>query len=411
MKRLLFCMQLGVVLMGGSAFAYTPIGHEQITKAALRYLAHLDWSASRWLPQDEAARALVENAISHAVVEPDYAPNAWGKVVGYGPVAGMKSGASSISAFSSLFHFINVTRPGIYWDYDGFAYRDHRGLDNDLLLGLPFSSILGDLSTGLSLYRWGFKGTNADWRSLFWGRGNSKRAVFPPAYVPAEIALQRFLAAPIAEQDSQESQFIDFPVITGLFKGVKIHRQYLHDHLKGLPDAIGEFGTALHMAQDMCVPHHTLATLDFCHQEFEETNDVLNCRLEHKRLPYGRYEYGVFSGALDCHELYDPVLVERLLREAPPFQLHNGMSLSERLQKLAIITAHWQWGDPSESVDPIGTVLPDGKVFTGDHCSDIFKEPAVREQVRLQYNLAVAASVAFAEIVVESYETATGHKF
>ena len=130
MDRFKIYVQLCAFLVSASAFAYTPVGHEQITKAALHYLGGLDNDASHWLVRDPESARKIERALTHAAVEPDYVPDMWGKVLGYGPVTGMKNGAS-IAAFSSLFHFMNVTRPGRYWDYDGFAYRDRHGRKTD----------------------------------------------------------------------------------------------------------------------------------------------------------------------------------------------------------------------------------------------------------------------------------------
>jgi hypothetical protein len=52
----------------------------------------------------------------------------------------------------------------------------------------------------------------------------------------------------------------------------------------------------------------------------------------------------------------------------------------------------------------IGTVLPNGQRFSADHCTDFMTEPAVREQLKWQYNLAVAASAAMIEVAAQAYE-------
>jgi len=402
--------------------AFTAIGHEQILRAAFLHMqksAVLSKSLNSWesalSPQE---LSLFERGLSRSIIDLDYLPDLWGDVVTYGPVAAAKQD-STIIMFTSLFHYINVTKPGEFWEYDGFAYRNFWGLGNDQLLALPLSSIRAEISPPLGgkdtadskalhprlgAYQYEFKGSNKDWYDLYYSPGSAKLAVFPPAYVPATLAWHQYLMSKRAADSTVNHWIRKFQVVEAFLKGSEITRMYARYQIRSLPEKIDHLGIVLHMVQDMGVPQHTQGTIDFCHRELEEMVDHLLCKQNPKHHEYRTFLYGTYSEPLPCLSLYDPKFVDKMLNTAPPLNLNVKQRIGERLRGIAKITNHWRWGDPINSLDSIGTQLPDGKVFTGNSCAEVLAHPIVREQIRLQFNFAVASTIAILQHAINEYE-------
>ncbi|MGZ3699892.1 MAG: hypothetical protein ACXVCH_17500, partial [Bdellovibrionota bacterium] len=232
------------------------------------------------------------------------------------------------------------------------------------------------------------------------------RAVFPPANVPAQLAFDAVMRSPRAAVNRAESWSARVPLVTGLFSSELWDRQYSRAEIAGLPKDFDRLGLVLHLAQDLAVPQHAEGTADYCHHELEQLIDRLACKsgANIDPLPYNRGTYSA-NEYPDCQNLYDEKLVAKILSEQPFLNPLSDLKVSGRLTELAKVSARWQWGDPSDSVDMLGTMLPDGMEITGDTCEQILRDPAIEPQIRFQYNLGVAVSASIFELAAHRYKS------
>src|SRR5262249_37552143 len=147
-----------------------------------------------------------EELLIRATVDADYRPDNYLSTWFHSRFNGASSGKNS-SVFTSIFHFINVTSKGRYWDFDGYSYRKSTQQGFDGYLGLPGIVVRGDLSRPLGgrnaahashgvdigTYDLGFKGGVRDWRKLFQSKRSVTEVVYPPADVPAQLAFDGML--------------------------------------------------------------------------------------------------------------------------------------------------------------------------------------------------------------------------
>lgn len=387
--------------------AFNPITHEMLTRSAFRFLrARAAYGAGPESRNNAWVRdPLVERMLVRSAVDADFLPDLWFESWFHDPFVGGKDGVDS-TVFTSAFHFINVSVPGMFWDYDGYSYRNSSRQGADEYLGLPGVRIRGDLAAPLGgksrlranvhydvgPYRAGFKGRDADWERMFLRKGSARKAVFPPANVIAQLAYDAAIASPTAAVTTVEGWDESLSLATGWASGRHVTRHYERVEVKSLPRRFDLLGLTLHLAQDLGVPQHTAGTADYCHQELERLADRLGCGTarDPDMTPYreGRYD----ELRPDCQRLYDPALVSRFLELLSALSAPD-LSVSERMVRIALLSNRWKWGEPDDSLDFLVTVLPSGRVFTADRCTDLMRISTVQSELKAQYNLAVAASV------------------
>src|SRR5690242_12256644 len=126
MKKLLKrCVLLLVVFAyGNNAFAFNSLTHEQITRSALSYLnthSHVFPETEKWLGALGPDYEFMTSSLVRAVVDADYRTDLWMSGLFHKPFVG---GADDghLAVFTALFHFMNVTESGRFWQYDGYSY-------------------------------------------------------------------------------------------------------------------------------------------------------------------------------------------------------------------------------------------------------------------------------------------------
>ncbi len=442
--RILGILKLGCLIAGPSAQAYQLISHEQMAHSALIHLKNYQpyfQETAKWVrdatpDQFRALRAV----LLRSSIEADLRPDLWGENILLGPANGGHSGSASV-LFTSVFHFIVIREnpdgtviPGEFWKHhDGYSWRHSSQTGAfDSLLSLPTSRIRGDLSHSLGgttpahvrlpfadipAYKKNFRLSDSAFRRMFHSSSNRAiDAVFPPADVPAELAFNHVMRSPRATRTTYEQWWSPIAVMS--YGGKKTTpRRFTEMEVEGYPSKLGALGLTLHLAQDLAMPHHTIGTLDFCHHELEEEMEKRVCGSQKTpdQSPFFKGTYEVPTK--NCQHLYDPDLVARMLKTYDFFRLDQPYGLSARLRALARTTHQWRFGTvnpdaPNASIDQaldfVATQLPNGQVYSGNRCRDLFKHRAVQEQIRTQFNLGVAASIMVIELAARNYENGTG---
>lgn len=423
----IFCL-VGMAISSAcmpSAYAFSEYTHEWATRNAMSYMrtrANFFPETRAWTRELGNDEDYMEESLVRAVVDADYRLDAWLESVFHKPFAGARNSVGLVNLFTTMFHHLNVNAKGRYWEYDGYAYKHSTGSGNDAYLDLPTVVVKGGLSVALGgtdarhpvhgiplgVYRDGFRGTDADWRRMYFDGASAADAYFPPANVPAQRAFALMLASDRARLTEAESWNESFPLVVGLTSSVSLARHYWRGEIADLPKGFDLLGVTIHMMQDVAMPHHVEGTADQCHPELEALIDDLACGIE--GADKKQYYDGSYGGSPEagryghCDRIYDPVMVERVFKEHPSLDPRRPMSVSDRIKALAFISSRWQWGVPEESVDFIGSILPNGKMYTGDRCSDFMAIPAIRDAAKYQYNLAVAATVSIFESAAHEYE-------
>jgi hypothetical protein len=405
------------LLHASPAVAYDEYSHEWITRAALEYLRthpHHYGNTDAWVSAIGPSGSFGEEALVRAVVDTDYKTDNWLSAIFHPQFAGAASG-SIIALFTTMFHFLNVTVPGEYWTHDGYAYKHSTKQGNDKYLDYFTVSVLGEDSlslggrapssdrppgTPLGVYNTGFKGTQHDWRKMFFEGNSAGDAIFPPSSVPANLAFKAMLSSSRATSDQVESWTEKLPIIKSLFSTENINRTYWRGQVMGLPSGWDLLGMVVHLSQDTTVPHHVEGTSDNCHPEYEAMLDELTCN-SHAMMDYSEYYNGKYAGPRPgCGLLYDPALVEVILGENP-WLYNDGGDVEARMVSLAEISAEWKWATGKNSRS---TVLPSRESFEGASCAALFAIPTVMDQGTFQYNLAIAATVSIIESAAHVYE-------
>ncbi len=409
-----------LVCQSSVAFGYNALTHEQITYSAFNYLEsnnHFFQETQYWLSGLGNQKDFMKEILVRAAVDADYKLDLWLDGWFHPPSAGGKMNGGS-TFFTSMFHHVNVTIPGVFWEHDGYAYRHSSKRGFDSYLATPSAYVRGDLSSGLGghhhahpphgiplgAYKDGFKGTEKQWKKLFFGDNEATDAVFPPAHVPADIAFQKMLFSPRAKEDRSESWNARIPLVTGFFSDTTLTRHYWRGEVEQLPVGFDLLGLTMHMMQDVTMPHHTFGVADYCHVELENLTDKLSCN--NQNLNMKSYSDGSFgSNVGSCQSLYDPQMVKELVYQWEALNPGKQYSISQRILSIAHISSRWKWGEPNNAMWFLGTELPDGRVLMADRCKDLMKKKPVHEQLKYQYNLAVAATVVLFELAAHEYET------
>ncbi len=404
------------------AVAFNSLVHEQIIKSVFQYLntrKKVSPTTSKWLElgnyQNLHTQNQIERILIRSIIDVDYQPDLWMSAWYRSPFAGGQ--VKYLGMLTSLYHFLNVTKPGIFWDYDGYAYRHTDGTGNDAYLGMAGMKIRGDLSfplggrvyddahrrglTYLGAYRHGFKGSEQDWQQLFF-EGAAAQAVLPPSYVLGQMAYDAFLASKRAVKNKLEEWDSSLPVADGYIFLKKVKHHYWRQEIMGLPLALDSLGVTLHLLQDLAMPHHAQGLAGYCHPELEEIVDELVCNSE--KIPdLSQYETGYFDvlSTSACQNLYEPELVDSIARSSTLVDMQNKLNIRDVFIDIAKRSAEWQFGKLDKKT--MATRLPDGTVISGDNC-DILRHKIVFDQAKFHYNMAVAYSLFVLEKAAQEWE-------
>lgn len=412
-----YCAVLGLVALSVPARAYDEFSHEWITRNSIDYLrdhSHTFSETGTWIRSMGLSRGFAEDALVRSVVDTDYRRDLWLGGWFHPVLSGAQSDGIVIS-FTSLFHFLNVTIPGTYWNYDGYAYYHSTQQGNDSYLSYVSVNVQGRYSTALGgkapgrdethepnlgTYDLGFKGTRKDWRRLF-DAAPAWDAVFPPSTVPAQIAYAVMLGSERSSSDSSDTWTEDLPLVTGLFSTTHFLRKYWRGEVAELPREWLLLGMVMHLTQDATVPQHAQGTSDNCHPEYEDWIDRANCGST-TSMDRSAYFDGSYQGPQgSCGQLYDADLVTLILSENPDLAATSELPLPERMIKTAQISAQWKW---HSAPGYRSTHLPGGQEFQARECEELLSIQAVKDRARFQYNLAVAETVALFEKAAHDYE-------
>ncbi len=420
--RIYLCIFWTAVCFSFSVEAFNGLVHEQIIKSIFEYLntqPQLSPATKKWLAlgqsQDLPTQNQIERVLIRSVIDVDYQPDLWLSSWYRSPFAGGR--VKYLGMLTSLYHFLNVTKPGVFWDYDGYAYRHTDGTGNDAYLGMSGMRVRGDLSfplggrayndahrrglTYLGIYRHGFKGSEQDWRQLFF-EGAAAQAVLPPSYIPAQMAYEGFLASKRAERNKLEEWDSLLPVADGYIFLRKVKHHYWRQEIFGLPLALDSLGVTLHMLQDLSMPHHAQGLAGYCHPELEEIVDKLVCGTE-KVPDLSQYAAGYFDVGLtqNCQKLYDPNVVKKIMSASRLINMNQKLNIRDTFVEIAQQSALWKFGKLDKEM--VATRLPDKTFLSGKNCA-ILQHESVFNQIKFQYNLAVAYSLFVFEKSLKDWE-------
>ncbi len=374
--------------------AYTNFSHERITRGALNYLrthTHTFLETDEWARIMSENKELVDESLVRSVVDTDYKSDMWlGAIFHESFSGGIEDGW--VNMFTTLTHFMTIGVPGTLWENNGFSYKYGSKSGRDNMLNY-FSLVLKD-----------YNGSTAEWRGKYPSGSKVGDIIFPPANVPAEKALEILFSSKRATASRSINWDERLALISGIFKTEHPIRHFWRGEIKGLPVRFDQLGVALHMIQDMTVPHHSMSTSDLCHHEYEFAVDNLAC--PNGKINYRPYHDGSYFGDVypQCESLYDEKMITRLMGEVPALRLDGTLGLSERMQKIAEMSHLWSWQFLANK--KIQLKFPDGNKIEAESCTTLMNHDKFKEQVKYQYNLAIAASVSVFESVAYRYESA-----
>jgi hypothetical protein len=400
-----------------AAWAFNSFSHDRITRNAIRHLRHYPHVAAKTATWLNTPDLMVESLV-RANVDTDFKADVWLDSITTPPIAGAK-GKGRFVLLTSMLHFLNVTTNGAFWEHDGYSYRGSTKQGADTYLNMVTVTVRGDLSSALGgtrpeghahhgselgTFDLGFGGTSKDWKKMFGVGNRASKAVFPPSNVPSELAFQNLLVSPRAAQDRVDSWEETFPVVRSVITHGKVHRKHWRGEVQGLPVALDQLGLILHMVQDLGIPQHAQGTSDLCHGELEDFASKTGGDYNNDTLK--RYWDGTYEGEVSPQEdsLYDADLTETFRTELPFLNPTSDLTIKERMIALGKLTSQWRFKRVARKLWT--TTLPDRTVVSARTCAALVQLPRVREQLRANYNLSVAASAAFFELAVHHYERA-----
>lgn len=348
-----------------------------------------DWLAIADRNQSPTNPDPLERLLVRAVIDADYQEDLWFDAWYYKPFAGGKTDA--LGMLTSLYHFTNVTKPGRYWRYDGYAYRNTEGLGNDAFLGLLGLNIRGDLSMPMQKY--------ASHQIL----GPIADATLPPSYLIAQDAFNEMLASSQSAFNQRKTWIRKLRYTDDYILSSGFDHLYASEEIAGLPQDLQKLGTVMHMAQDLAMPHHAQGIAGLCHTAIENYMNELICQGAEK--PSDEiYELGNFDDARmpDCQALYNVNAVEKLMATDPLFDIHSEFSLEDRLIRLAESSALLRVRPRDDrNANAVSISIEDGVLFSGT-CDEI-RSQAIRSLAGRQYAWATAATVMLLELSAYEY--------
>lgn len=416
-----------LILAPSQALAFKHFTHDRITRSAFLYLDsnphHLSETSS-WYEDLQVSQPLMKEVLARAIIEADFRTDVWIKGFGQSPFVGVLNGRAP-TPFSSLMHFQTEGKPAHRWRVsDGFAYNHSSRLKNDSQLAIPTARLAAGQSPafgginpafpnrGIPIQPFfeGFAGGESSFREMAHKDGALKNVYFPPATTVAGTVMRALHASERAPKDHIESWIDTLPLLKADLTQDLYRRQAWRGEVTGLPRGFDHLGLAIHLAQDMAMPHHTQSTVDLCHSELEDYTDALTCGYAVNQRDYQPYDKGTVYGDMrpNCQKLYRPELVATLLEGTGPQATHldprQTLQIVDRMRAEASYAAQWSWSQDASG--RITTVLPNGTRLSGTHCKDVLALPEVRGQITVQYNRAVALSIALFESTARAYEQA-----
>ena len=402
------------------SWAYNSFSHEHITRNAVHYLKTHEPhhpEMNQWLNEGSEEKYLTEEILVRANVDSDYRSDLWFESWFHPATFGAFQDLL-VYPYTATSHFLDISGPGRYWERDGFSYQRSSKQGRDALYDLPSVRVEGKISTAfggtndhhvsktpfIGNYRFEFKGSEEDWNHLYFEDTYLSHVVFPPANVPAELAFQDMLSSPRADETFIDHWDESLTLASGLMSTKIVSRHYMRGEIQGLPSRLDSLGLTIHLAQDMTVSHHTLVSTDLCHSEYESFVDQLDALQEASEIDSSGYQSGVFFGLQRSWKsfLYDEELVKKLLNEHPALKLSSEQSIKQRMYKVAEESNQWKW---SKDGPHYVLTLPSGETFSQKTCDLLINTIDVHQQIRIQYNLAVAFTVALLNLAAHDYET------
>ena len=407
------------------AYAFDNVVHASLTQSALQFLAENpdDPDTAFWLKGSDSYQNQIQITLVSGTVEADYRPDTWLKSMFHKPVAGiLKDGVPML--FTSLLHFM-IPASTTWWTDrlgDGYTYRlsSHEGRDKfmdstSLAVAGEFSASLGGSHPQFPIerhgvlggYTDGYKGTPHDWQKMFFAGNSASEAAFPPAFILAEHAYRAFLDSERAPTSDKVCWTEDLPLASSFNGTTRYHRIYCRATVESLPKNLDLLGITLHMGQDMAIPQHVIGTLDRCHEELEDLAETLACGVvADKKALYARYDNGTYhdNPPSACLKLYDAEMVKSLKTQFEFLDPKKEMSVSDRMAMMAAETTKWKWGKEKKW---LVTILPDGSTVRAKSCAGLTLHAKVGEQIKIQYNMAVAMTAGLLEQAIHSYKKTT----
>ena len=124
--------------------------------------------------------------------------------------------------------------------------------------------------------------------------GPVSEVTFPPSYVIAIDAFEEAVRSSPSKASRRESWVRDLPYVDIFIFNFGLSRKFAREEIAGLPSELHRLGVAIHMAQDLAVPHHAQGFAGLCHAELEALVDELICP-PHRTVKMDLYDSGVFD--------------------------------------------------------------------------------------------------------------------
>lgn len=394
-------LSLVVITSPDLALAFNTSTHHQILNSALFYLqTHVsesplldDWLSLASKNQSDTNIDPMQRLLVRSVIDTDYQDDLWLDSWYLRPIAAGRTNV--LGMLTSLYHFTNVTKPGRFWRYDGYAYQNTDGLGNDAYLGTMSLEVRVDLSAPMQKY------ASHQENALM------AETAMPPSYLIAVDAFEEAVNSWPSMQSARTTWQKELTYAYSYLLNLWMYRQYAEEKIAGLPANFQKIGIAIHMAQDLAMPHHSQGIAGLCHSELESYIDTLACPEGNEAIDE-IYDVGIFDELVVpvCQELYEVREVEKLMMH-PIFNVTSGMSLEDRLIGLAMMSAQFRVR-PTEDFSNNAMLLTfDNRVLFDDTCDNIQGSKSLQMIAKRQYQLATAATVMLIELAAYEYSRRT----
>lgn len=397
MLRITIFMLL-VLIQSSVSHSFNAATHHQILKSALTFIrTHKSQNAtmSEWLALAQRKSGKdnldpLERLLLRPLVDADYQDDLWFGAWYHPPFAGGK--ADTLGMLTSLYHFTNVTKAGRYWRYDGYSYENSSKLGNDAMLGISGLKIKLDLSPTLRKY------VDEPIQSV-------ADATMPPSYLLAVDAFEDTIYSSLSRESKRTTWSKDLIFATNFIMTDKFKHKFASEEIGGLPSKMQSLGIALHIAQDLAMPHHAQGIAGLCHNVLETYVDSLLCPAG-VEVKTDSYDNGTFDEThlQNCQELYDAQEIEALINENPALSASSKMPLEDRLIELAFMSAEYKVAPLNRRKKALKIQRDDRTIFSGS-CKEIPKSQAMFRVAKNQYQLATAATVMLIELAARNYMT------
>lgn len=377
--------------------AFNTQTHHQILKSALIYLrTHVTQNplTREWLMLaekniTESNPDPIERLFIRSIIDTDYQDDLWIESWYLKPISAGRTNV--LGMLTSLYHFTNVTKPGRYWEYDGYAYQNTEGLGNDAYLGQMGLEVRVDLSKPMQKYASEQKNTLLSEVSM------------PPSYIIAADAFKEAISSWPSKKNERTIWQKEITYAQSYVLNSWTYHQYASEEILALPSQLQKLGIAMHMAQDLAMPHHAQGIAGQCHSELESYVDGLLCETGID-VSNDLYDSGIFDEdpVPSCQKLNAVGHIEKLIAHNPIFDVESGMTLEERLIKIAQMSAEVRVSSLNRSDNSMTMEFKD-KILFSDSCDQIKNSESLAVIASRQYEIATAATVMLIELAASQY--------